>query len=147
MSESLMHPSVHRGPPATRVRWRLEVALAGVVEQQPQSAVRKLGRTRLRRGTDAGRRTRRVAESMLTQLFVRRPRMRLADSGKEVHGALVRQEIQEPHKLPMQAAGGRRDQGQERLSVLQVVYSRRQVWRELESSRIFIFLLDVIIFD
>ena len=41
--------------------------------------------------------------------------MRLADSGKEVHGALVCQEIQEPHKLPMQAAG------QESLSVLQVV--------------------------
>ena len=44
--------------------------------------------------------------------------MRLADSGKEVHGALVRQEIQE---LPMQTAGGRRDQGQESLFVLQVV--------------------------
>ena len=47
--------------------------------------------------------------------------MRLADSDKEVHGALVCQKIQEPHKLPMQAAGGRRDQGQESLSVLQVV--------------------------
>ena len=35
--------------------------------------------------------------------------------------ALVCQEIQEPHKLPMQAAGGGRDHGQESLSVLQVV--------------------------
>ena len=42
MSEAIIHPSVHRGPPATRVRWRLEVALAGVVEQQPQFAVHKL---------------------------------------------------------------------------------------------------------
>ena len=57
--------------------------------------------------------------TLLTQLVVRR--MRLTDSGKEVHGALVCQEIQEPHKLPMQAAGGRRDQGQESLSILQVV--------------------------
>jgi hypothetical protein len=57
--------------------------------------------------------------ALLTQLFVRR--MRLADSGKEVHGALVCQEIQEPHKLPMQTARGGRDQGQESLSVLQVV--------------------------
>ena len=37
--------------------------------------------------------------ALLTQLVVRR--MRLADSGKEVHGALVCQEIQEPYKLPM----------------------------------------------
>ena len=44
-------------------RWHPELALAGVVEQQPQSAVRKLGRTRLRCGTDAGRRTRRVADT------------------------------------------------------------------------------------
>jgi len=78
--------------------------------------------------------------ALLTELFFVR-RMRLADRGKEVHGrhgtamarlcarkyknrhgtALVRQEIQEPHKLPMQAAGGRRDQGQESFSVLQVV--------------------------
>ena len=36
MSEAIIHPSVHRSPPATRVRWRLEVALAGVVEQHPQ---------------------------------------------------------------------------------------------------------------
>ena len=34
-----------------------------MVEQQRQSAGRKLGRTRLRRGTDAGRRTRRVADT------------------------------------------------------------------------------------
>ena len=32
MSESIIHPSVHRGPPATHARWRPEVALAGVVE-------------------------------------------------------------------------------------------------------------------
>ena len=38
MSEAIIHPSVHRSPPATRVRWRLEVALAGVVEQHPQFA-------------------------------------------------------------------------------------------------------------
>ena len=63
LSEVIIHPSWHRGPPATRVHWRPEVALAGVVEQQPQSAVQKLGRTRLRRGTDAGRRTRRVADT------------------------------------------------------------------------------------
>ena len=63
MSEAIIHPSLHRGPPATRVRWRPEVALAGVAEQHPQSAVHKLGRTRLRRGTDAGRRTRRVADT------------------------------------------------------------------------------------
>ena len=50
MSEALIRPSLHRGPPATRARWRPEVALDGVVEQQPQSAVQKLGRTRLRRG-------------------------------------------------------------------------------------------------
>jgi len=35
--------------------------------------------------------------ALLTQLFVRR--IRLTDSGKEIHGALVRQETQEPHKL------------------------------------------------
>ena len=61
MSEAIIRPSWHRGPPATRVHWRPEGALAGVVEQQRQSAEQKLGRTRLRRGTDAGRRTRRVA--------------------------------------------------------------------------------------
>ena len=63
LSEVIIHPSWHRGPPATRVHWRPEGALAGVVEQQPQSAVHKLGRTRLRRGTDAGRRTRHVADT------------------------------------------------------------------------------------
>ena len=63
LSEAIIHPSWHRGPPATRVHWRPEGALAGVVEQQRQSAVQKLGRTRLRRGTDAGRRTRRVADT------------------------------------------------------------------------------------
>ena len=42
MSEAIIHPSLHRGPPATRVRWRPEVALAGVAEQHPQSAVHKL---------------------------------------------------------------------------------------------------------
>ena len=71
------------------------------------------------RDSDAGPMLVEERAALLTQLFVRR--MRLADSGKEVHGALVRQEIQEPHKLPMQEAGGRRDQGQESLSVLQVV--------------------------
>ena len=65
MSESIIHPSVHRGPPVTRARWHPEVALAGVAEQHPQSAVHKLGRTRLRRGTDAVRRTRRVADTTL----------------------------------------------------------------------------------
>ena len=64
-SESLIHPNVHRGPPTTRARWRPEAGLAGVVEQHLQSTVRKLGRTRLRRGTDAGRRTRRVADTSL----------------------------------------------------------------------------------
>jgi len=71
------------------------------------------------RDSDAGPMLVEERAALLTQLVVRR--MRLADSGKEVHGALVCQEIQEPHKLPMQAAGGRRDQGQESLSVLQVV--------------------------
>ena len=73
----IIHPSWHRGPPATRVHWRPEGALAGVVEQQPQSAVQKLGRTRLRRGTML------VEEraALLTQLVVRR--MRLSDSGGE----------------------------------------------------------------
>jgi len=71
------------------------------------------------RDSDAGPMLVEERAALLTQLFVRR--MRLADSGKEVHGALVCQEIQEPHKLPMQAAGGGRDQGQESLSVLQVV--------------------------
>jgi len=62
-----------------------------------------------------------VGESaaLLTQLFVRR--IRLTDSGKEILSALVRQEVQEPHKVPMQAAGGGRGQGQESLFVLQVV--------------------------
>ena len=46
-------------------RWRPEVALAGVVEQHPQSAEHKLGRTRHRRGTDADRRKRRVADTAL----------------------------------------------------------------------------------
>ena len=62
----------------------------------------------------------------------KRGRMRLTDSVKEVHGALVCQEIQEPHKLTMQAAGGRRDQGQESRFVLQVLYTFHAVF---ESSR------------
>jgi len=65
------------------------------------------------RDSDAGPMLVEERAALLTQLFVRR--MRLADSGKEVH---VCQEIQEPHKLPMR---GRRDQGQESLSVLKVV--------------------------
>jgi len=103
------------------VHWRPEGALAGVVEQQPQSAVQKLGRTRPML----------VAEraALLTQLVVRR--MRLADSGKEIHGALVCQEIQESHKLPMQAAGCRRDQGQESLSVLQVCEFYSEVTQDM----------------
>ena len=35
LSEVIIHPSWHRGPPATRVHWRPEGARAGVVEQQP----------------------------------------------------------------------------------------------------------------
>jgi len=35
--------------------------------------------------------------------------------------ARLRQEIQEPHKPPRQAAGGRRNQGQESLFLLRVV--------------------------
>ena len=63
LSEVIIPPSWHRGPPATHAHWLPEGALAGVVEQQPQSAVQKLGHTRRRRGTDAGRRTRRVADT------------------------------------------------------------------------------------
>jgi len=43
--------------------------------------------------------------ALLTQLFVRR--VLLTNGGKESHSALVRQEVQEPHEFPMQAAGGR----------------------------------------
>ena len=50
MSESIIHPSVHRGPPATRVRWRPEVALAGVAEQHPNPQCTSLGA----RDSDAG---------------------------------------------------------------------------------------------
>ena len=46
------------------------------------------------RDSDAGPMLVEERSALLTQLVVRR--MRLADSGKEVHGALVRQEIQEP---------------------------------------------------
>ena len=101
----------------------LKCALAGVVEQPPQSAVHKLGRTRLRRVTGAGRRTRRVADRTLLCATDApgRSRQRSPWPPWHCHGALVRQEIQEPHKLTMQAAGGRRDQGQESLSILQVV--------------------------
>ena len=35
VSEAIIYPSWHRGPPATRVHWRPEGARAGVVEQQP----------------------------------------------------------------------------------------------------------------
>jgi len=42
MGEAIILPSWHRGPPATRVRWRPELALAGVAEQHTQSAVPSL---------------------------------------------------------------------------------------------------------
>ena len=71
------------------------------------------------RDTDAGPMLVGESAALLTQLFVRR--IRLTDSGKEILSALVRQEVQEPHKVPMQAAGGGRGQGQESLFVLQVV--------------------------
>ena len=75
------------------------------MEQQPQSAVHKLGRARLRRGTDAGRRTRRVADT--TRCATGAP----GRSRQRSPWRACVPEIQEPHKLPMQAAGGRRDQG------------------------------------
>ena len=55
------------------------------------------------RDTDAGPMLVGESAALLTQLFVRR--IRLTDSGKEILSALVRQEVQEPHKVPMQAAG------------------------------------------
>ena len=57
--------------------------------------------------------------ALLTPLFVRR--VLLTNGGKENHSLPVRQDVQEPHEFPMQAAGGRRDQRQERLVFLQVV--------------------------
>ena len=54
------------------------------------------------RDSDAGPMLVEERAALLTQLLVRR--MLLSDSGKEVHCALVRQEAQETHKLPMQAA-------------------------------------------
>ena len=68
------------------------------------------------RNTDAGPMLVEGRAALLTQLFMRR--IRLTDSGKEIHSALVRQEIPEPHEFRMQAAGGRRDQS---IFVLQVV--------------------------
>ena len=48
-SEAISHPSLHRGPPATRARRRPEVALAGVEEQHPHPKCTSLGA----RDTDA----------------------------------------------------------------------------------------------
>jgi len=98
------------------------VCIGALKERLPawwSSSANPQGRSLGARDSDAGPMLVEERAALLTQLVVRR--MRLADSGKEVHGALVCQEIQEPHKLPMQAAGGRRDQGQESLSILQVV--------------------------
>ena len=98
------------------------VCVGALKERLPawwSSSANPQGRSLGARDSDAGPMLVEERAALLTQLFVRR--IRLTDSGKEIHGALVRQEIQEPHKLPMQAAGGRRDQGQESLSVLQVV--------------------------
>jgi len=52
--------------------------------------------------------------SLSLSLSLSRMALRLTDSGEEIHSALVRQEIHEPHEFPMQAAGGRRDQGHPR---------------------------------
>ena len=41
--------------------------------------------------------------SLSLSLSLSRMALRLTDSGEEIHSALVRQEIHEPHEFPMQA--------------------------------------------
>ena len=71
------------------------------------------------RDTDAGPMLVEERATLLTQLFVRR--VLLTNGGEESHSALVRQEVQEPHEFPMQAAGGGRDQRQESIVFVLVV--------------------------
>ena len=72
------------------LKWRLPAWWSS----SPNPQCRSLGA----RDSDAGPMLVEERAALLTQLVVRR--VRLADSGEKVHGALVRQEIQEPHNSP-----------------------------------------------
>ena len=108
-SDAIILPSEHQGRPAERAPRRPEMALDG----HPKCT--SLGA----RDTDAGPMLVEERATLLTQLFVRR--VLLTNGGEESHSALVRQEVQEPHEFPMQAAGGGRDQRQESIVFVLVV--------------------------